>query len=76
MIDNTTIAALADSMPAHNAGDIEKDMLRIYDALENIKRAAVEIEFFELRDTLKHRHTWRAGGVSARAVPSAEVAIL
>jgi hypothetical protein len=56
MTDNATIAALADRMPA---GDIEKDMLRIFDALENIKRAAVEIEFFELRDTLKHRHTWR-----------------
>jgi hypothetical protein len=61
MTDNTTIAALADRMPAHNAGDIEKDMLRIYDALEEIKRAAVEMEFSILRDTivLKNRRTWK-----------------
>ena len=60
MTDNTTIAALADRMPAHNAGDIEKNMLRIYDALEEIKRAAVEMEFSILRDTivLKNR-TWK-----------------
>jgi len=59
MADNTAVAALADSMPAFNASDTEKDLLRIYDALEGIKRAAVEIEFLELRETLKHRHPWR-----------------
>src|SRR5262245_56939696 len=56
MTDNATIAALADR-PAYNAGDIEKDILRICDALGEIKRAAVETEFCVLRDTLKHRRT-------------------
>ena len=59
MTENTIIAALADSRPAYNSGSFEKDMLRISGALEDIKRAAVEIEFSLLRDTLKHRRTWR-----------------
>jgi hypothetical protein len=36
-----------------------KDLLRIYDATQEIKQTAAEIEFSMLRDTLKHRRTWQ-----------------
>ena len=36
-----------------------KDLLRIYDATQEIKRTAAEIEFSVLRKTLKHRRAWQ-----------------
>ena len=36
-----------------------KDLLRIYDATQEIKQTAAEIEFSVLREALKHRRTWR-----------------